>query len=60
MGDVIGIQDTDRMEFARGITNYSSEEIEKIKGVKSSEIENILGYRYYDEVIHRDDLVIVD
>ena len=60
MGDVIGILDTDRMEFARGITNYSSEEIEKIKGVKSSEIENILGYRYYDEVIHRDDLVIVD
>jgi len=60
MGDVVGIQDADRVEFARGITNYSSSEIEKIKGLKSFEIEDVLGYKYYDEVVHRDDLVIVD
>lgn len=46
-------------EFARGLTNYSSKEIEEIKGKKSSEIESILGYRYFDEIIHRDDLVVL-
>ncbi|PIV66139.1 MAG: glutamate 5-kinase, partial [Nitrospirae bacterium CG01_land_8_20_14_3_00_44_22] len=41
------------------ITNYSSAEIEKIKGRKTSDVEKVLGYRYSDEVIHRDNLVIL-
>jgi len=45
--------------IAKGISNYSSEEVEKIKGRKTSEIETVLGYRYSDEVIHRDNLVLV-
>ena len=45
--------------FARGLVGYSSAEIEKINGAKTSEIESRLGYKYFDEVIHRDDLVVL-
>ena len=45
--------------IAKGLTNYSSSEIEKIKGRKTSEIDKFLGYRYSDEVIHRDNLVML-
>lgn len=59
IGDMVAIETLAGKEFARGLTNYSSKEIEKIKGLQSKEIENVLGYRYYDEVIHRDDLVLL-
>jgi glutamate 5-kinase len=58
-GDAVSIGDEGGGEFARGLINYSSEEVEKIIGVKSGEIETILGYKSYDEVIHRDNLVIL-
>ena len=45
-------------EIARGIVNYNSEDIEKIKGIQSQDIINILGYKDDDEVIHRDNLTI--
>jgi glutamate 5-kinase len=45
--------------FAKGLTNYSSAEIENIKGLRTSEIEKALGYRYSDEVIHRDNLILI-
>ena len=45
-------------EFARGLVNYSSEEIRKIMGQKTSAIRRILGDAPYDEVIHRDHLVL--
>ena len=45
---------------AAGLINYSSSDIEKIKGRKSSEIEEILGFRDSDEIIHRDNLVVLD
>ncbi len=57
-GDLIRILNTNQMELGRGLTNYSSEHLQKIKGKKSSEIEIILGYKAADEVIHRDNLVI--
>lgn len=57
-GDVVGIADAKKNEFARGLTNYSSAEIKRIKGLKSALIEQALGYRYYDEVIHRDNLAV--
>ncbi|HDO30843.1 MAG TPA: glutamate 5-kinase, partial [Desulfobacteraceae bacterium] len=41
-------------------TNYSSADIEKIKGRNTREIENILGFRDSDEIIHRDNLVMID
>jgi len=58
-GEVIHCVDTKGMEFARGLTNYSSDEIKSIKGLKSRDIEEKLGYRVYDEVIHRDNLVVL-
>lgn len=43
-----------------GLTNYSAEELAAIKGLRSQEIESRLGYKDYDEVIHRDNLVVFD
>ena len=59
IGDSILCIDEDGNEIARGVTSYSSEEIERIAGVKTTEIEKILGYKYSDEVIHRDDLAVI-
>lgn len=44
--------------FGRGVVSYSSDELSKIAGRKTDEIEGLLGYKYKDEVIHRDDLVV--
>ncbi len=58
-GDMISIYGLDGKEIARGLTYYSADEIEKIKGKKSQEIEKILKRKDYDEVIHRDNLVLL-
>ncbi len=59
IGDTVFCVDSKEKRIAKGITNYSSSEIEKIKGRKTSEIEKILGYRYSDEIMHRDNLVVL-
>jgi glutamate 5-kinase len=41
-----------------GLVNYSADEIDMIKGVRSHRIEDILGYKHSDEVIHRDNFVL--
>ena len=58
-GDHILIKDLNNVECARGLTSFSSAEIEKIKGSHSSKIKNILGYSSREEIIHKDDLVKV-
>ena len=58
-GACVRVVDPEGVEFARGIVDYSSHEIEKISRHKSGEIEQILGFRYGDDVIHRDNLVIL-
>ena len=58
-GEVIHCLDKKGFEFARGMVNYSSKELEVIKGLKSVEIEGKLGYKVSDEVIHRDNLVVL-
>lgn len=58
-GDAVRCVDEDGREFARGLVNYTSKEIDLIRGRHTDEIESILGYKYYDEVIHRDDLVLI-
>ncbi|MGF7186182.1 glutamate 5-kinase [Desulfitispora alkaliphila] len=58
MGNVVCVIDTAGTELARGIVNYSSQEIKKIKGHNTQELEEILGYKDYDEVIHRDNLTV--
>jgi glutamate 5-kinase len=57
-GDALIVRDADGRELARGLSAYSSEDAERIRGRKSTEIEAILGFRGRDELIHRDDLVI--
>jgi len=57
-GNVVGLWGPTGSEFARGIVNYSSEEIAKIMGKNTQEIFAILGHKDYDEVIHRDNLVV--
>lgn len=58
-GASIRICGTDGKEFARGLSDYSSTEIARLAGCKSSEIEVILGYHYGDVIVHRDNLVIL-
>jgi glutamate 5-kinase len=58
-GDTIEVANSTGREIARGIANYSSIELSRILGRQSSEIESILGYDYGDEVIHRNDLVLL-
>ncbi len=60
IGDPVDIVTSRGKVLARGLVAYSAAELDKIKGCKSSEIEKILGYRYADEVIHRDDMVMLD
>ncbi len=58
-GSTVSVIDKEGHELARGLVHYTASELERIKGCKSSDIEGILGHKNYDEVIHRDDLVIL-
>ena len=58
-GDVVNVISTEKKVVARGLTNYSSGEIKKIKGKRTDKIETELGYKDYDEVVHRDNLVVM-
>lgn len=59
IGDAVYCIDPRGNRIAKGIVNYSSQDAERIKGRKTSEIESILGYKYSDEVVHRDNLVLL-
>ena len=56
-GDHILVKNVNGIECGRGLSSFSSIEIEKIKGFHSSKIKNILGYSSREEIIHKDDLV---
>ena len=58
-GAVVACVDADGREIARGLVNYSAQEIEKIKGKPSSQIIELLGYVDEPELIHRDNLVLM-
>ncbi len=58
-GDAVRVLGADGREAARGLSAYSAADAERIKGHKSREIEALLGYRGRDEMIHRDDLVLL-
>lgn len=58
-GDAVEIVDPQRKSIAQGISSYALEDVEKIRGKKTAEIEKILGAKLYDEVVHRDDLVLL-
>ncbi len=59
-GYVVIVEDPEGAEIARGVVRYKSEDIEKIKGVHSQDIEAILGFEHGRVIIHRDDLVLLD
>jgi glutamate 5-kinase len=58
-GDSTACCGTDGQVFARGLVNYASADLGRIKGQKTTAIESILGFKEYDEVIHRDNLVLL-
>jgi glutamate 5-kinase len=58
-GDTVRIINSDGIEIARGIVNYDSQDLAKIVRSASDVIESILGYHFGDEVIHRNDLVLL-
>jgi len=58
-GDPVSVRDPAGVELARGLSAYDAEDARKIAGHRSEEIETILGWRGRDEVVHRDDLVVL-
>jgi glutamate 5-kinase len=59
-GDVVAVRDDQGLELARGLTNYGSGDLLRIRGMRSRQFAEILGHRPYEEVIHRDNLFIHD
>lgn len=57
-GDVVGVRDTDGSEFARGLSNYATEDARQIRGLRTDQARQALGTALYDEVIHKDNLVL--
>lgn len=60
VGSAVHVTDKSGRPIARGLVNYNSEDIKKIKGCKSDQIQVILGHKDFDEIIHRDNLVLLD
>jgi glutamate 5-kinase len=60
IGDAVSCRSAAGPELARGLTAYGSDEVGRIKGLSTNEIASVLGYSNGDEVIHRDDLVLID
>ena len=58
-GDPVRVLDSQGREIARGLVNYSAADLKRISGRHSSEIEKILGFIYSEEVIHRNNLVLL-
>lgn len=57
-GDVVGVRDPEGFEFARGLTNYPSLDARQIRGLRTDQARRAIGSALYDEVIHRDNLVL--
>lgn len=57
-GDVIVVCDADGNEFARGLTNYGSDDVQRIKGLRTNAIAAELGHCPHDEIVHRDNMVL--
>ncbi len=60
IGAPVQCMDSNKKPIATGLVNYPSADIRKMMGLKTGQIEKRLGYKYYDEVIHRDNLVLIE
>ena len=58
-GDVVGIRDLAGQEFARGLSNYATADARRIRGLRTQQAREALGLALYDEVVHRDNLVLI-
>jgi len=58
-GDPVDLVDSAGRPVARGLVNFDAPELRRIRGAKTREIEPRLGYKSFEEVIHRDNLVIL-
>lgn len=58
-GDSVEVRDPEGQRVAAGLVNYAADELERIRGLKSDRIAEALGYTYGEEVIHRDNLVLL-
>lgn len=59
-GDVVALAHEDRRVFARGLVNYAADELRRIAGLRTERIADVLGSTPYDEVVHRDNLAVID
>ncbi|MBM7854513.1 glutamate 5-kinase [Desulfohalotomaculum tongense] len=59
IGNTVSIIDAGGVEIGRGLVNFNSSEVRKIMGKRTTEIEKILGHKDYDEVVHRNNLVLL-
>jgi glutamate 5-kinase len=59
LGDIVSLVTRQGAEFARGLAGYGAADLRRLKGLQTGDIEATLGYKYLDEVIHRDDLVLL-
>src|SRR5690606_29706116 len=59
LGDIVSLARAEGGEFARGLAGYPSTDLRRLRGLQSADIEATLGYKVLDEVIHRDDLVLL-
>ena len=57
-GDVVGIRDPEGREFARGLTNYATAEARQIQGLRTEQARQAMEGALYDEVVHRDNLML--
>lgn len=58
-GETVSLRDATGRELGRGVVNYAAGELRRIRGRKSAEVEDLLGYKVADEVVHRDNLVVI-
>jgi glutamate 5-kinase len=58
-GDVVSLCDANGIEFARGLTNYSADDALRICGLRTEQVAEVLGELPYEEVVHRDNLVVL-
>ncbi len=58
-GDVVAVCGPDGEEFARGLTNYTSAVVDKLRGLRTEQMAGVLGSVPYEEVVHRDNLAVI-
>jgi len=59
-GNCVSLIDENKKEIGRGLVNYDSRDLDEIKGMKTSAVRALFGNNFYEEVIHRDDLALIE